>query len=88
MADSTMDIFNEAYRRAWSYVADNPDLTPDERLTAPRILRQQIERQLHEGRTDPALIAHAAMGYVRAREQLSQSMARVTGRTAGQAQRP
>jgi len=85
MAEGTMDIFNEAYRRAWSYVADNPDLTPDERMNAPRILREQIERQLREGQTDPGLIANTAMGYVRAREQLSQSMARVTGRATGTA---
>jgi ABC-type iron transport system FetAB ATPase subunit len=83
MAEGTMDLFNEAYRQAWAYVTDNPDLTPDERMSAPQILREQIERQLREGQTDPGVIANTAMGYVRAREQLSQSMARVTGRAIG-----
>lgn len=80
MAEGTMEIFNEAYRQAWTYVTDNPDLTPDERLSAPRILREQIERQMTEGATDPSVIANTAMSYLRAREQLSQSMARVNGR--------
>ena len=71
------EIASAAYRKAWHLMSDDTTLTPDERDNAPRLLQDHILRLVNEGESDPAAIAHAAVGHLRQREQVRQSETRV-----------
>ncbi len=76
------EIASAAYRKAWQQISDNPDLTPDERDNAPRLLQDHILRLVNQGESDVAAIAAAAVGFMRQREQVVQSAKRVKFGTA------
>ncbi|MBV8793006.1 MAG: hypothetical protein JO205_10695 [Pseudolabrys sp.] len=71
------EIAGAAYAKAWRYVVDNPALTPDERDSAPHILRDHVLRLIAEGSRDPEAIASAAIGHLRQQEQVLQSKGRL-----------
>jgi hypothetical protein len=71
-------VAKAAYQVAWHSFVAFTGLTPDEKESAPRKLRQYIDALVSSGERDPEKIGHAALGLLREYEQITRSQARVT----------
>jgi hypothetical protein len=78
----TEDLYLAAYRAALSYLAKNCDFTPEEWVTLPALLRENLQPLLRAGHSDPVQIASVLVGVIRQKEQVRRSATRL-GRGAG-----
>ena len=76
-----LDLEMAAYQRAWTAISQDKEMTPDERESAPRLLRAKILRLINEGQRDAADIALEATGDFRQKEQIMRSTYRVQSET-------
>ena len=70
-------VLRAAYQKAWTALAADHDLTPDERAHGPGRLREYINTLVESGVTDPAKAADEALGLLRQYEQIIRSQARI-----------